>query len=125
MINELEIRLLRVGLAIYVIALIITVWTPVAPDSGALLGVIRIEGALERFLNLLLLAPLPILICKNFARLSLAILATIGPLTSITIEFIQSYIPGRTSDSIDFLLNSFGFWVALFVYFRPSKTQRH
>ena len=93
----------------YLIVLLLVVWTPVPSDSGALLGIFRIEGTLERFINLFLLAPTPILLVKILNKIPLFLLLIIGPLVSGTIEVVQRLIPGRVSDPIDIALNSLGY----------------
>jgi glycopeptide antibiotics resistance protein len=101
--------MLRVALWVYLVALISIVWTPVSSDSGALLGLFRIEGPIERILNLFLLVPLPTLLIRNFSSLSKFLLLIGGPFVSITIETVQNFIPGRVSDPIDIVLNSLGY----------------
>ena len=93
----------------YLFVLLFVVWTPVSSDSGALLGIFRFEGTLERFINLFLLAPMPIFLVKIFNKLPLFLLLIIGPLVSGTIEVVQRFIPGRVSDPIDIALNSLGY----------------
>jgi glycopeptide antibiotics resistance protein len=107
--SRMKAPLLKVALWAYLLVLMSIVWTPVSSDSGALLGLLRIEGPLERILNLLLLTPLPILLIKNFGNLSKFLLLFSGPLVSITIEAVQNFIPGRVSDPIDIVLNSLGY----------------
>jgi glycopeptide antibiotics resistance protein len=107
--SQMKAPLLKVALWAYLLALMSIVWTPVSSDSGALLGLFRIEGPLERILNLLLLTPLPFLLIKNFGNLSKFLLLFSGPLVSITIEAVQNFIPGRVSDPIDIVLNSLGY----------------
>jgi glycopeptide antibiotics resistance protein len=97
------------------------VWTPVSEESGALLGLFRIEGNLERFLNLLLLSPLPVLLKRSFIRIPTSVLLLTGPLLSVTIEMVQIFVPGRVSDLIDVALNSFGFLVVAFVAVRRLR----
>lgn len=106
---------------IYIVTLILLVWTPVSEQSGALLGIFRIEGNLERFLNALLLSPLPILLKLSFSRIPVSGLLVTGPLLSFTIELVQRYVPGRVSDLIDFALNSLGFLVVAMIGIRRSQ----
>ena len=93
----------------YLIVLLLVVWTPIPSDSGALLGIFRFEGTLERFINLFLLAPMPIFLVKILNKIPLFLLLIIGPLVSGTIEVVQRFIPGRVSDPIDIALNSLGY----------------
>lgn len=108
----------QLALIVYLMALLFVVWTPVSEESGALLGIFRIEGNLERFLNALLLSPLPILLKLSFSRIPVSGLLVTGPLLSFTIESVQRYVPGRVSDLIDFALNSLGYLVVALVGIR-------
>lgn len=110
---------LKALLAPYLLVLALVVWTPTSEESGAILGLFRIEGNLERFLNLLLLSPLPVLLKLGFTRIAPSVLLVTGPLLSVVIELVQKYVPGRVSDLIDISLNSLGFLVvAVFVVLR-------
>lgn len=102
---------LRSLLATYLLVLVMVVWTPISEESGAILGLFRIEGNLERFLNLLLLSPLPILLKLSLLRIAPSVLIATGPFLSVTIEIVQKYVPGRVSDFVDIALNSLGFLV--------------
>lgn len=108
-------------MASYLMVLALVVWTPTSEESGALLGFFRIEGNLERFLNLLLLSPLPILLKINLKRITPSVLLVTGPLLSMTIEIVQKYVPGRVSDLIDVSLNSLGFLVVAMIVIRRPK----
>lgn len=111
----------RALLALYLLVLVIFVWTPTAEESGAILGLFRIEGNLERFLNLLLLSPLPVLLKCSLIRIAHSALLVTGPLFSVTIELGQKYIPGRVYDLIDVALNSLGFLVVAVVIIRRLR----
>ncbi len=120
MINN-RLKVFQSALIVYLMALLLVVWTPVSEESGALLGIFRIEGNLERFLNALLLSPLPILLKLSFSRIPVSGLLVTGPLLSLTIELVQRYVPGRVSDLIDFALNSLGFLVVAMIGIRRSQ----
>jgi glycopeptide antibiotics resistance protein len=120
MINN-RLKVFQSALIVYLMALLLVVWTPVSEESGALLGIFRIEGNLERFLNALLLSPLPILLKLGFSRIPVSGLLATGPLLSFTIELVQRYVPGRASDLIDFALNSLGFLVVAMIEIRRSQ----
>lgn len=113
-----QVNIVRAFLTAYLTILVMVVWTPVSEESGALLGLFRIEGNLERFLNALLLSPLPILLKLSFKRIPVSLLLVTGPLLSFTIELVQRYVPGRVSDLIDFALNSLGYLVVALVGIR-------
>lgn len=113
-----RLKVFQLALIVYLMALLLVVWTPVSEESGALLGIFRIEGNLERFLNALLLSPLPILLKLSFSRIPVSGLLVTGPLLSLTIELVQRYVPGRVSDLIDFALNSLGFLVVAMIGIR-------
>jgi len=49
------------------------------------LGLFQIEGNRERFLNLLLLSPLPILLKLSLLRIAPSVLIATGPFLSVTI----------------------------------------
>jgi glycopeptide antibiotics resistance protein len=116
-----QINFSRALLAAYLLVLAVVVWTPVSEESGGLLGLFRIEGNLERFLNTLLLSPLPILLKLCFVPLAPSVLLVTGPLLSVTIELIQNYVPGRVSDLIDVALNSLGFLVVAVIVIRRLR----
>ena len=116
-----RLKVFQSALMVYLMALLLVVWTPVSEESGALLGIFRIEGNLERFLNALLLSPLPILLKLSFSRIPVSGLLVTGPLLSLTIELVQRYVPGRVSDLIDFALNSLGFLVVATIGIRRSQ----
>jgi glycopeptide antibiotics resistance protein len=116
-----RLKVFQLALIVYLMALLLIVWTPVSEESGALLGIFRIEGNLERFLNALLLSPLPILLKLSFSRIPVSGLLVTGPLLSLTIELVQRYVPGRVSDLIDFALNSLGFLVVAMIGIRRSQ----
>jgi glycopeptide antibiotics resistance protein len=116
-----RLKVFQLALIVYLMALLLVVWTPVSEESGALLGIFRIEGNLERFLNALLLSPLPILLKLSFSRIPVSGLLVTGPLLSLTIELVQRYVPGRVSDLIDFALNSLGFLVVAMIGIRRSQ----
>lgn len=111
----------QLALTVYLMALLFVVWAPVSEESGALLGIFRIEGNLERFLNTLLLSPLPILLKLSFSRIPVLGLLGTGPLLSFAIEIVQRYVPGRVSDVIDFALNSLGYLVVALIEIRKSQ----
>ena len=112
---------LRALLATYLLVLVIVVWTPTSEESGAILGLFRIEGNLERFLNVLLLSPLPVLLKLGFTRIAPSVLLVTGPLLSVAIELVQKYVPGRVSDLIDIALNSLGFLVVAVIVIRRLR----
>jgi VanZ family protein len=99
--------------ALYLISLGAIVFTPVDPNSDGLFGFIQISGFTERFLNLFLLLPLAIFIRIFFPQISFRTVLLACMLTSSGIEIIQLFIPGRVSDLVDVLANSFGAFLGL------------
>ena len=98
---------------IYLISLSAIVFTPVDTNSNGIFGFIQVSGVAERFLNLFLLIPLAIFIRFSYRQLSLKAILIICICTSAGIELIQLAIPGRVSDLVDVLMNSFGALCAL------------
>jgi glycopeptide antibiotics resistance protein len=94
--------------ALYLISLGVIVFTPTEPNSDGIFGFIQISELTERFLNLFLLVPLGILTKISYNQLSLKTIVIICTCTSAGIEVIQSLIPGRVSEFVDVLINSFG-----------------
>lgn len=114
----------RIILGLYTFVLMAIVWSPVKADGGKLLGLFLVSGILEKLLNLILFVPLPLLIREAFSRLSLVTLLYIGPVATVTIEIVQRFIPGRVSDLSDIVMNTLGYWMALFFSLRlRSKKQ--
>ena len=65
-------------------------------------------GGAERFLNFILLFPLPLLVVCVWPRFSTIGLGSLGPSLSLIIESAQMGIVGRVSDWRDLALNSAG-----------------
>jgi glycopeptide antibiotics resistance protein len=102
--------------------LLITVLTPSDGINGKLFGILKIEGMLERILNIFLLIPLAILITYSFSRILKRQTWLLGAVVSITIEISQKFIPGRISDPIDVAMNSLGYLATLYFVTRLERT---
>ena len=74
--------------------------------------------------NLLMLIPFTYLIHSIWPKLGLQTIFIISLLTTISIEFIQLYIPGRVSDLRDVVLNSTGAGLIL-LFFHWQKTNKN
>ena len=98
-----------------------TVLTPSDGIKGKLFGILRIEGMLERILNIFLLIPLAILIAYSFSRIPKWQKWIFGPVVSISIEISQKFIPGRISDLIDVGMNSLGYLATLYFITRLER----
>lgn len=107
--------------AIYLPSLFLTVFTPSDEQSRALFGLLIIEGPTERFLNLLLLMPLGVLLFVTFPEISKWKLFFSGPILSASIEMVQGFIPGRTPDLVDLLMNSLGYLFASWICWRKVR----
>ena len=129
-------QLYRALLLIYLTILGFAVFTP-RPDldmtgelpppsySGSAIptaahNILYLGGFVAWFGNLLLLMPLPILIYKAIPRLSLRRNFLTCVAVSITIECVQHFIPGRSSDWRDLVLNTIGLFVMM-KFFRHSQ----
>lgn len=109
LVQILSTRNSRLLLIIYLLSF---AFVTLIPNDGkphhGLLWFLSTSPIWEKFLNLLLLAPLPLLLYLvrlNFSTLHLFITA---PCLSLSVELAQRWIPGRDSSARDFLLNSLG-----------------
>ena len=84
-------------------------------------NILYLDGFLAWFGNLLLLMPLPMLIYKAIPRLSLRRNFLTCVAASITIECVQHFIPGRSTDIREFLLNIVGAGIAIRVIRKSSR----
>jgi glycopeptide antibiotics resistance protein len=105
----------RIVLASYLVVLGLVVWSPISDDDGLLLGEFQVGPVLEKFLNLLMLMPMPVLVYWAFQRKSVARSLLLGPMVSAIIEVGQIWVPGRVPDFWDVGLNSTGYWGVLWL----------
>ena len=84
-------------------------------------NILYLDGALAWIGNFFLLMPLPILIYKAFGSVAARKTFLICVGASIVIECVQHFIPGRSSDWRDFVLNVCGAGVAIRVFWKTSK----
>ena len=76
-------------------------------------NVLYIEGYRELFGNFIMLIPVVFLIKKAFPRIKAQSILLICLFITISIEFLQIYIPGRVSDVRDIAVNTLGATIAL------------
>jgi VanZ like family len=128
----------RTLLGIYLVVLCFGVFTP-RPDlvtpgakpiiSGAHGGlpavghhILYLGGPLQWVGNFLMFIPLVLLLRKCWSRLTLQSIFIITLLTTIFIELIQIYIPGRISDIRDIIANGSGAALTLlYLHFRKTS----
>jgi VanZ family protein len=131
-------RFYKASLAIYFTVLAFAVFTPrpdlvqpssdpiLNPSSGTLpsLGhhILYLGGPLAWCGNAMMLMPAVFLLKKVFPTLKAQTILLIGISVTITIEFIQIYIPGRVSDVRDIVANTSGVIIALAIQNWLSKT---
>ena len=108
-------RLRYSGLVIYIVVLMTLVWTPVKESDGLFLGLFSVGPMLEKFLNVWLLMPLPILMALALVKSSWRGMWVLGTGVSGVIEVVQMWIPGRVPDLMDVVLNTGGYLVGLWL----------
>jgi glycopeptide antibiotics resistance protein len=106
---------------LYFASVALLVMTPTSSDGGRILGIFSFDGHLEKFLNFVLLIPMPHLLCRAYKSLNPYIIFLLGPTFAGLVELLQKVIPGRQSDISDFILNSLGYLISVtFVTARKS-----
>lgn len=84
-------------------------------------NVLYIDGYREILGNFMMLIPVALLIIKVFPRMKVQSILLICLCVTISIEFIQIFIPGRVSDVSDIFANAVG--AALVLVLRQLKTK--
>ena len=95
--------------------------SPVIPASGTITNaaakaahdVLDIDGYRELLGNCVMLIPIALLLWKIFPTIKAQSILLICLASTISIEFLQIYIPGRVSDVRDIAANSLGATTAL------------
>ena len=124
-------KIYRTLLGAYLVVLLVAVCTPrpdlVKPTAHPIVALghnptinaahhlLYYGGSFQWLGNFIMLIPLVFLLRVNFPQLKPLQILIIGTFTTIAIEFIQIYIPGRVSNVRDIVANSCGVATALVI----------
>lgn len=125
-------------LAVYCILLFISVFTPrsvrgrkhlppVNSDSNGIITVkdnfLYLRGLPSELGNLFLMVPMSLLLYLSFREIGVRLNIIVCLCTSLLIEFIQKFIPGRVSDFWDVIFNLAGAVTFILVWNLYSKSR--
>lgn len=105
----------------YLFTLLYTVFTPKNTLGNQWFDFLGATLIFEVVINILLLIPLAYFLGYFLKRISLTSKTFVISLTSLLIEFLQQFIPGRVTDIRDFTLNILGAFAYLIIQNRTTR----